>query len=179
MNYKDAIYHFGMKIHTPFYMTENGQTSTGEDIIFEFSGDDDIWIFIDGKLVIDLGGIHNEISANINFASGDITIYSGLKSTNKIAKISQLTNILGQDWNDNLEKQHTLDVFYLERGAGGSNCSITYNMPMTVQTSKVVVHHYIDGTETKLREDDIIKENVGELYVTSPSEERKILFRPL
>lgn len=175
-NGESPIYHFGMHSQIPFYMTEDGKTNIGEneDIVFDFSGDDDVWVFIDGKLVIDLGGIHNEISANINFASGDITIYSGLKSTNKIAKISQLTNILGQDWNDNLEKQHTLDVFYLERGAGGSNCSITYNMPMTVQTSKVVVHHYIDGTETKLREDDIIKENVGELYVTSPSEEKYI-----
>lgn len=174
-NYRDgeeAVYHFGMHAQIPFYMTEDGKTNIGEseDIVFDFSGDDDVWIFIDGKLVIDLGGIHKEIAANINFATGEVTTYSGLKSTNKIAKIEDLTDILGEDWNNNLEEQHTLDVFYLERGAGGSNCSITYNMPKEVQTSKVVVHHYIDGTTDKVREDEIIKENVGELYVTSPSE---------
>ena len=178
-NYNDgekAVYHFGMHSQIPFYMTEDGKTNIGEneDIVFNFSGDDDVWIFVDGKLVIDLGGIHNEISTDINFSSGDVTTYSGLKSTNKIAKVEKLDDILGEDWNDNIEEQHTLDVFYLERGGGASNCSITYNMPMTVQTSKVVVHHYIDGTKDKLREDDVIKANVGELYVTSPSAEEYI-----
>ena len=66
-------YHFGMNFNTTFNMTQNGKTNTGEDIIFEFTGDDDIWIYIDGKLVIDLGGIHDPISASINFASDTIT----------------------------------------------------------------------------------------------------------
>ena len=57
-------YHFGMSFNKSFHMTEDGKTSTGEDIVFDFTGDDDIWIFVDGKLVVDLGGIHNSISAS-------------------------------------------------------------------------------------------------------------------
>ena len=54
-NGEQAIYHFGMHAQIPFYMTEDGKTNIGEseDIVFDFSGDDDVWIFIDGKLVID------------------------------------------------------------------------------------------------------------------------------
>ena len=171
VNYKDAIYHFGMKIHTPFYMTENGQTSTGEDIIFEFSGDDDIWIFIDGKLVIDIGGIHNQISADINFANGEVILYKGLKENGKINKTTYLSDILGADWNSDIEKEHTLSVFYLERGKGSSNCQVYFNLPTKVQQSDVIVHHYKEGTKEKLAPDEIIEGFPGDEYTTSPSSE--------
>ncbi len=169
VNYKDAIYHFGMKIHTPFYMTENGQTSTGEDIIFEFSGDDDIWIFIDGKLVIDIGGIHNQISADINFANGEVILYKGLKENGKINKTTYLSDILGADWNSDIEKEHTLSVFYLERGKGSSNCQVYFNLPTKVQQSDVIVHHYKEGTRESVAPDEIIEGFPGDEYTTSPS----------
>ena len=171
VNREEAIYHFGMHAKVPFYMTEDGKTNIGEteDIMFEFSGDDDVWIFIDGKLVIDLGGIHDEISADINFATGEITTYLGLKSTNQIAKRENILDVLGSDWNSNIEEQHSLEVFYLERGAGGSNCTINFNMPQEVQKSEVIVHHYIDGTTQKIAEDEVIEGKDGDLYRTSPT----------
>ena len=167
----DAIYHFGMKISTPFYMTEDGRTGTGEDITFEFSGDDDIWIFIDGKLVIDLGGIHNQISADINFANNEVIVYEGLKSNGVINKQTALTDILGENWNDDLEEEHTLSVFYLERGMGSSNCQVYFNLPTSVQMSDVLVHHYLEGTSQSLAPDDLIEGFPGDPYTTSQSDQ--------
>lgn len=174
-NGENAIYHFGMHTQIPFYMTEDGKTNVGkaEDIIFEFSGDDDIWIFLDGQLIIDLGGIHNEISADVNFATEEIKIYKGKKGDSGVTVKSteNLTDKLGTDWNIDLEKQHKLDIFYLERGAGGSNCTMSFNLPTESQKSEIIVHHYIDGTKQKLVEDTIIEENVGDLYRAEPSTE--------
>lgn len=64
-----AQYHFGMNLGVDFYMTRDGQQN-GQDIQFEFSGDDDVWVFVDGKLVLDIGGIHGRIQGTINFATG-------------------------------------------------------------------------------------------------------------
>lgn len=167
-----GVYHFGMHAKMPFYMTRDGKTNilnSTEDIVFDFSGDDDIWIFIDGKLVIDLGGIHDELAADINFATGVVNVYKGVKSTNQIAKTQNLVDILGSDWNDDVTEQHYLELFYLERGGGGSNCAIYFNMPEEVQKADVLVHHYIDGTTEKLAEDELITGRVGRLYETNPS----------
>ena len=170
---ENAVYHFGMHTQVPFYMTEDGKSDfdENEDILFEFSGDDDIWIFIDGKLVIDLGGIHDEIAADINFATGEVKTYLGLKSTGQVERTDNLKELLGENWNNDIEEQHKIDIFYLERGLGGSNCSFSFNMPLEIPKSEVIVHHYIDGTDQKLVEDTIIEGNDGELYKTEPSTE--------
>jgi fibro-slime domain-containing protein len=57
---------FGMKIEIPFYMTASG-TIDGKDIVFEFSGDDDVWIFVDDELILDIGGCHRRVAGKINF----------------------------------------------------------------------------------------------------------------
>ena len=78
-------YNFGMRADLPFSMTANGRIKANDDnsepITFTFAGDDDVWIFIDGKLVIDLGGIHNRIGATIDFAANTITYF--LPESNK------------------------------------------------------------------------------------------------
>ena len=172
---ENAVYHFGMHTQIPFYMTEDGRTNIGkdEDILFEFSGDDDVWIFIDGKLMIDLGGIHDELSADINFANEEVKIYKGKKGESGVTVISTeyLSDKLGTNWNNDIEKQHKLDIFYLERGTGGSNYAMSFNLPMEKQKSEVIVHHYIDGTTKKLVEDTIIDGNDGDLYRAEPSTE--------
>ena len=161
-----------MQVKVNFYMTEDGTLpATGEDIVFEFSGDDDIWVYIDKKMVLDLGGIHDAISGTINFKTGEITYYKGLKSDNvPILKQENLYAILGEEWGNDNEEKHELEIFFLERGKGESNCSIYYNIPNVVQKSDVIVHHYKEGTTEKLAEDEVINGNVGDIYTTKVSE---------
>lgn len=157
---EDATYHFGMQAVIPFSMTANGKMNATDeksaDIKFDFSGDDDVWVFVDGKLVLDIGGIHNELAGTMNFAENS---WSVTKDTNRniySADAADINNgtMGGQLFNDkngtgvlgtNRETfaattSHTLTVFYLERGAGASNCKIRFNLPMedSVSVKKLV-----------------------------------------
>lgn len=173
---ENAIYHFGLKTDINFYMTRDGLTQgeNKEDIIFEFSGDDDLWVYIDGKLVIDLGGIHDPISAEINFATKEVNTYLGLKAEGaSINKTENLTDILGKDLSENVTEKHTLSIFYLERGQGGSNCTIQYNMPQVITTSNLTVHHYLENTEESIAPDEEYEVAIGESYSTEPVSDDK------
>ena len=171
-NNQEAVYHFGLKTDINFYMTSDGKTQgeNKEDIIFQFTGDDDLWIFIDGKLVIDLGGIHDPISAEINFATKEVNTYLGKKSGGVIGKTESLDDLLGTDLGDNATVEHTLSIFYLERGGGSANCAIQYNLPQIVRDANVTVHHYLEDTETSIAPDELYKMEIGDYYETSPAQ---------
>ena len=86
-------HHFGMTMDAYFTLTESGQLG-GEDMTFEFSGDDDMWVFVDGVLVLDIGGIHQPVAGTINFKDGtvsmqDAPIYDGQNSGAKIMSATQ------------------------------------------------------------------------------------------
>lgn len=154
-----ATYHFGMQAVIPFSMTANGKMNAADeksaDIRFDFSGDDDVWVFVDGKLVLDIGGIHNEMAGTMNFATNKWTV---LQSTdnNSSGTAGDMNDqeMSGKLFNDKNGKgvlgtdrktfaattSHTLTVFYLERGAGASNCKIKFNLPMedSVSVKKLV-----------------------------------------
>lgn len=135
----NAIYHFGMSMSVPFYMTKDGKND-GEPITFEFSGDDDVWVFVDGKLVLDLGGIHDPISGKINFATGDVTVYKGLSTKQGVSSTTTTNTYIKDDMEKGNNKLHNLQIFYLERGKGGSNCSIRFNLPQSdkLEVSKLL-----------------------------------------
>ena len=130
-------YHFGMNMSIPFYINENGKDENNNPIKFEFSGDDDVWVFINGKLVLDLGGIHGAIDGSIDFSTGEVKY--GFNKTNnvKVIKAGETTQTdaasttlqkLGIDMAELAKGENNLQIFYLERGAGESNCKIKFNL---------------------------------------------------
>lgn len=154
-----ATYHFGMQAVIPFSMTANGKMNAADeesaDIRFDFSGDDDVWVFVDGKLVLDIGGIHNEMAGTMNFATNKWTVLQSTdnnssgtagdmnsqKMTGKLFNDKNGKGVLGTDRETfAATTSHTLTVFYLERGAGASNCKIRFNLPMedSVSVKKLV-----------------------------------------
>ena len=163
-----ADFWFGMTANVPFTMNPNGKitaSDTSEDAEFTFSGDDDVWVFIDGQLVLDLGGIHDSVSGSFNFAENTITMWSTNDSyksgdvagtyesgSEKVSQ-EQLFNELNEDGtvasqgklNTDINtfcatSEHTLTIYYLERGGGLSNSKIQFNLPQrdSLSVSKVV-----------------------------------------
>ena len=146
-----VVYHLGMRADLPFSMTANGRVKSTDDesapITFTFSGDDDVWVFVDGHLVIDLGGIHNRLDATIDFAANTIT-YSeensqddnnvtgsyndpGFQTTQKLFTDADGKGIIDMSREVfAMDEDHEMSVFYLERGKGTSNCRIEFNLPM-------------------------------------------------
>ena len=126
-------YGFGQKFDLKFRLSSDGTVTTSENvkvpIEFNFSGDDDVWVFIDGKLVLDVGGGHGKVSGTINFRDKTVTV-SGIKNptgggadTNGTAK--KFDAIKAED----NTKEHTLTMFYMERGLWESNLSLSFNFP--------------------------------------------------
>ena len=140
-------HHFGMSMTTEFVQPASGKTTDNKDMVFEFSGDDDVWVYIDGVLVGDLGGIHEKATLEINFATGEVKVghvdgANGTKKeierTNIKAKFeaagADTTNFFGNTFRDSTK--HSLSFFYLERGAGASNMSLKFNLT-TLPSSEV------------------------------------------
>ena len=158
----DANYHFAMRVDTTFMQPNNGEVNNGQDMVFEFTGDDDVWVYIDGVLVLDLGGIHDAQSGSINFATGVVT---GAPAQNGGNTNTTLYNVMlkvkGEDWvTKNMEQNesgqwifkdyssHTMNFYYLERGEGGSNCKIRFNL-QTIPTGNFEIGKQITNTNTE------------------------------
>ena len=151
-------HHMGMSMQVDFTQPENGKLNMGssgkQDMVFQFSGDDDVWIFIDDVLVLDLGGIHSELYGTINFSTGKVVTgqswrtggLPGNPGENKSDTTTTLYELfveaLGKDqadaihWatNDSGEKifptgtDHSLKLFYLERGNYDSSLQMRFNL---------------------------------------------------
>jgi fibro-slime domain-containing protein len=127
-------YYFGMKLELPFVMPKGGKVTTfdgkDEDMIFSFSGDDDLWVFVDGNLVLDLGGVHDPVSGTINFATGEV-VTKGNHYDEASGKYSQKVSLV-KVINDNIRTlkvgRHMLQVYYLERGGHLSQCKIKFRL---------------------------------------------------
>lgn len=152
-NNNSLNYHFGMTIETSFIMPEGGQVN-GQDMIFEFTGDDDVWVFIDNKLVLDIGGIHGAVTGTINFQSGavDIDMVNNGTLGSWSQKHTDLDTIFDDEWDDTTYKPHTLKFFYLERGAGDSNCKIRFNLPVVPKASLLVSKTLADTNSDPLQD---------------------------
>lgn len=152
-------YGFGAKLQFDFTLTEDGNVVVGKDndgndikvpIKFFFSGDDDVWVYIDGELVLDVGGAHGKASGLLEFgANNTVTPYvSSNKNTNtsdpmvykgyQSGETAKTVNYNGQPITFNkkgttktLENQstHTLTMYYMERGMWESNMAVAFNFP--------------------------------------------------
>lgn len=119
---------FGMMISFDFLQPKNGKIN-GQDMVFSFSGDDDVWVFIDNKLVLDLGGVHDMATGSINFANGEVYVNNQSNPTLRSVFNSD-SNTFASDSNTFADyTSHSLKLFYMERGRGDSNCSIKFNLP--------------------------------------------------
>lgn len=140
-------HHFGMSMTTEFVQPAGGKTTDNNDMVFEFSGDDDVWVYIDGVLVGDLGGIHEKATLDIDFATGEVKVghidgangaEKEIEKTNIKAKFkaagADTSNFSGNTFRDS--SKHTLSFFYLERGAGASNMKLKFNLT-TLPSSEV------------------------------------------
>ncbi|MBQ6182077.1 MAG: hypothetical protein IJK31_10405 [Ruminococcus sp.] len=161
-------YYNGMELEASFVQTPSGKDNWNHDIIFEFTGDDDFWLYVDGELVIDLGGIHSALGGSINFATGKVVI-NGHETTLKQVFIDNYTSrnpdATQEEIDEFLESKHfgklsdgtfenifddysshTMKIFYMERGAGASNLHMRFNLSY-VTPGHVILTKQISGTE--------------------------------
>ncbi|SOB96407.1 SpaA isopeptide-forming pilin-related protein [Pseudobutyrivibrio ruminis] len=188
-------YYFGMSFQVNFNINEDGLTDDDtKHTKFEFAGDDDVLVFIDGKLALDMGGVHETVKGDIDFATGECKVtyaYNSDKSINREVETRALyTDVLEYSSKEAgraaLSKgAHTLTVFYLERGAGQSNCKIKFNFvntdiaaPVDVYFNKVdEVNNPLAGAEFALY--PVSDENcTGDaLYKATSGTDGKVLFK--
>ena len=156
-------YGFGQKFDLKFRLTSDGKilgpNNERVPIEFNFSGDDDVWVFIDGQLVLDIGGDHAVVTGKIDFANKTATVSSAKNSSSGGTSDGEVNKDFPEELNTNnyFTKEHTLTMFYMERGLWESNMKITFNFP---QENKLTVEKEVDTTEAN----DIFKDalaNVG------------------
>ena len=143
-------YGFGQKLQLKFRLTQDGTvTTTSKEkvpIEFNFSGDDDVWVFIDDQLVLDVGGAHDVVSGRINFK--DRTAWVSKVKNQSVGgytddQRSYFPASLKND-SDFWKKEHTLTMFYMERGLWESNMKVTFNFP---DENQLQVEKQVDTTD--------------------------------
>ena len=143
-------HYFGLDLTADFTQPASGMVA-GKDMKFEFSGDDDVWVFIDGVLVGDLGGVHGAASLSINFKTGEVKLGDARKNPNNTWGGKETTlracfeEALGEEKAAAYFKEdtnaflpgsyHTLKFFYLERGNTDSNMKLMFNLQRVAQST--------------------------------------------
>ena len=154
-------YGFGTKLQMDFTLTDDGKVETNKivgekkektSIKFFFSGDDDVWVFIDGKLALDVGGAHGKVSGLLEFGEttengkekNSVTAYVSKVKTGGTSKSDQNGNSVksvrysgepisfsaqGTTLTFDKGKKHTLTMYYMERGMWESNMAVAFNFP--------------------------------------------------
>lgn len=142
-------YGFGQKFDLKFRLTSDGTVLDSDNkrvpIEFNFSGDDDVWVFIDGQLVLDIGGDHAVVTGKIDFANKMATVSSAKNSSSGGISDGEVKKDFPEELvtNKYFTKEHTLTMFYMERGLWESNMKITFNFP---QENKLTVEKEVDTT---------------------------------
>lgn len=152
-------YFFGLRTDIEFFLPNDtntqdeygnyGNISTrGEHMVFDFHGDDDVWVFVDDELLLDIGGLHGIMHGRIDFSTG--TIAYGADGTEDVSSFQ-----LG-------EGTHTMTVYYMERGSSQSNCAIYFNIAprydLEITKEDIVTADKLDGAVFSIFNDEAMTE---------------------
>ena len=166
--YNSADYFFGMELEAGFTQTHSGLDAWGNDMIFEFTGDDDFWFYVDGVRVIDLGGIHSALSGSVNFRTGEVKVDTFEPTTlraiftetfiakykaehnNEAPSETEINDYLANYFAPGEEmfkdfSAHKMKVFYMERGEGASNLHLRFNLS-AVKPGQVLLSKEVTGS---------------------------------
>ena len=166
-------HHLGLSMTVPFVMPYNGQVvdESGEAkyLTFRFSGDDDMWVFVDGVLVLDVGGIHQPVEGTINFRTGEVELSSGYGNRQQDSYSRAATGIddtsvplgtksniwqskaaagekysfAGDQWR--ASTAHTVQIFTWSVVAATSNLELSTNLHLAAARSAQITKEWADG----------------------------------
>ena len=169
-------YYFGMYMGASFLQPKDGKVASKQvggqkaPMVYEFNGDDDLWIYIDDVLVLDIGGVHDAHSGSINFNTGEVSWYDCIKGatpkkyTTTIKELFRAAKKLpnGNNWTDATSNEeieacfdddtledytlHSFKMFYMERGAGASNLHMKFNIQV-IPEGQVEVRKELENTD--------------------------------
>ena len=156
---ENVNHYFGMTVTTDFVQPKDGQVN-GNDMKFEFRGDDDVWVFIDDVLVLDIGGIHDAMGGSIDFATGEVVVDDAITDVHDsyaehgekkttLKSLFEEAGVSTEDFNGNTFDDfstHTMKFYYMERGNQQSNCKLKFNL-QTIPKGSLFVSK--NATETE------------------------------
>ena len=176
-----------------FVQTPSGLDAWGHDIVFEFAGDDDFWLYVDDELILDLGGTHSALMGKVNFRTGVVT-YDDSKAHSDNMKTKTLREIFAENYrkrnpnaseaevNEYLTQNfsdgetvfsdystHKMKVFYMERGGNASNLYMRFNLA-AVTPGHVVMAKSLKGEGAEDLDTDFM-EYPFQIYYTLPDGE--------
>lgn len=139
-------FYFGMEMKMNFMQPKDGLTGKDgqQPMVFYFTGDDDVWVYVDGVLFLDLSGIHRHVGGEIDFQKGEVRYYSLDVSTGdvgttpyKTVKFSDLVGSTGLNAKGTFPdySTHSFNFYYMERGSGSGVCRMNFNFPLLRKNS--------------------------------------------
>ncbi len=190
----EADFYFGMEMEAAFVQTPSGLDAWGHDIVFEFTGDDDFWLYVDDVLVLDLGGTHSAVMGKVNFRTGEVTFDKEGNKTHGTMETTNLRQIFTDNYMSNHPgatqaelntylseyfaegenifrdySNHKMKIFYMERGGNASNLYMHFNIA-AVTPGQVVVGKNVVGSGAALLDMDFL-EYPFQIYYTLPDGE--------
>lgn len=180
-------YYLGMEVNASFTQTPDGLDDWGHDIIYEFTGDDDFWLYVDGELIIDLGGIHDALAGTVNYRTGEVVVngkrttlrdlfynnYKGRGHTDREAQ-AYVEGIFTQNADGQYifkdYTTHTMKIFYLERGAGASNLHMRFNLA-SIRSGTVELSKTLSGVD---KSESVLAEFPYQIWYTRDGEEHRL-----
>ena len=160
---KPTNFFFGFDMKFNFMQPKDGKVGN-DNMVFRFEGDDDVWVFIDDVLFLDLTGSHSQLGGEIDFNTGVVTYYDFDKNTYDVSKeeskiipsinFSDIPGIDLSKLNSNgIFKDystHTLSFYYMERGAGAGVMTTKFNMPLIKDNSVIISKELSSSNENTL-----------------------------